>query len=86
MTTLERRFHADAKARWPRVSWRRYAPVTIQAHPDHKSTWFAPFLNIERKFIVIIEDRPNFPYRVYGQNGALYEHQGYTVLDLQKAA
>ena len=84
LTSLERRFHRDVKQILPHLSWRRYHPVTIRAHPEHKSTWYAPFLNIPHKLIAIIEHRDDFPYRVYGQNGDLYARHGYTVLDFSE--
>src|SRR5574337_545657 len=81
LTPLEVRFHRESRSRFPVVSWRRYHPVTIRAFPDiSPSTWYVPFLNLQHKLIVVIEDRPDFPYRIYGQNWKLYAKQGYTVL------
>jgi len=57
--------------------------VTIQVG-ESRSTWYAPFLCVAKKLIVVIQDREEFPYRIYGQNRALYERQGYTVLDFSE--
>lgn len=84
-TLAERRFHQEAKARWPHARFRRYAPVSIVVHAVFgPSIWYAPFLCRPKKLIVILADRPDFPYRVYGQNTALYASQGYTVLDFSE--
>src|SRR5574337_599995 len=83
-TPLEAKFREEAR-RWPSVSWRRYHPVTIRPFADSgPSTWYAPLLCVARKLIVVLEDRPEFPYRVYGQNCDLYARQGYTVLDFSE--
>ena len=84
LTPLEQRFDKEKRVRWKGVTWKRYAPVTIQVHTDHKSTWFAPFLCVNKKLIVVIENRPDFPYRIYGQNAGLYARHGYTVLDFSE--
>ena len=84
LTPLEQRFDTEKRKRWKGLKWHRYAPVTIQAHPDHKSTWFAPFLCVDKKLIVVIDNRPEFPYRIYGQNASLYGRHGYTVMDFSE--
>ena len=84
LTPLEQQFDTEKRKRWKGLNWHRYAPVTIQAHPEHKSTWFAPFLCLDKKLIVVIQDRPEFPYRIYGQNTALYARHGYTILDFSE--
>ena len=81
LTLKEQRFYQEVKKKWPALSWRRYAPVTIQTHPEHKSTWFAPFLCIARKLVVVMEERKEFPYTISGRNLDLYARHGYTVLD-----
>ena len=82
LTPLENQFWAEARTRWPSVSWRRYAPVSIPGHRElGPSIWYAPFLCADKKLIVVIEDRPEFLYRVFGDNWALYAQHGYTVLD-----
>lgn len=83
LTADERRFKTLANARWPRLSWRRYHPISIPGDRDLRgmNVWFAPFYNVKVKLIVCISEREDFPYRVYGQNHALYERHGYTVLD-----
>ncbi|TAN40586.1 MAG: hypothetical protein EPN22_17275 [Nitrospirae bacterium] len=48
------------------------------------SVWYAPFYHAKSKTIIVIDDRPDFPYRIYGQNRALYERQGYTLLDFSE--
>lgn len=85
LTPAEVRFSQEGRRRWPTVSWRRYHPITIRAFEDcGPSTWYAPFLNIHRKVIVILEHRDDFPYRIYGRNYGLYAQQGYTVLDFSE--
>lgn len=92
LTALEARFYAEAKSRGPSLRWRRYAPVTIRPFADGgPCTWYAPFLCLPKSLIVILEDRPDFPYRIYGQAGvtlsnlrSLYERHGYTVLDFSE--
>jgi very-short-patch-repair endonuclease len=84
LTPLERRFDTEKRRRWKTLHWHRYAPITIQAHPEHKSTWFAPFVCVEKKVVVVIEDRHDFPYRIFGQNRALYARHGYTILDFSE--
>ncbi len=84
LTPLEERFFHEAHHRWPHLSWRRYHPVTLRIRQDLPSTWYAPFLSKDKKLIVVIEDRPDFPYRVYGQNFHLYAANGYTVFDFSE--
>jgi len=84
LTPLEQRFDKEKRQLWKGLHWHRYAPVTLQVHPLHKSTWFAPFLCVEKKLIVVIQDREDFPYRIYGQIHKLYAQHGYTVLDFSE--
>lgn len=85
LAPIERRFYQEAKARWPGVRFRRYAPVEITVHSYFgPSVWYAPFLCRPSKLIVVIQDRDKFPYRIYSQNRALYEQHGYTVLDFSE--
>ena len=84
LTLDEQRFDVEKRKRWKGVNWKRYAPVTIQAHPEHKSTWFAPFLCVEKKLVVVISDRPEFPYRIYGHHVGFYGRHGYTILDFSE--
>lgn len=81
---LETRFLNEARTHWPSLLWRRYAMITIQAITGHPSVWFAPFLCTKKKLIIVLENRDDMPYRVYGQNRALYERHGYTVLDFSE--
>ena len=85
LTLNERRFVAEVRRRFPSVTWRRYHPISTPGDPDLKpkvpSVWYAPFYNAKANLIVCISEREDFPYRVYGQNRALYERHGYTVMD-----
>lgn len=83
LTPLESCFKKEARTRWPAIHWRHYHPVTIRVH-EQPSTWYAPFLCVEKKLIVVIQDREDFPYRIYGQNRDLYGRHGYTVLDFSE--
>ena len=80
LTLNERRFQEEVKARFPKVSWRRYHPVTIKVH-EQGSTWYAPFLCVEKKVVVVVEGRKEFPYTLSGRNYELYAKHGYTILD-----
>lgn len=84
LTSLESTFLQEARQKWPSVTWRRYAMVTIPVIEGHPSVWYAPFLHTKKRLIVILDDRPDFPYRIYGQNRALYERHGYTILDFSE--
>lgn len=85
MTPIEIRFHREAKTRWPHIRFRRYAPAEITVHLYFgPSVWYAPFLCRPKKLIVVIQDRDDFPYRIYGQNRDLYSRYGYTVLDFSE--
>lgn len=85
LTPLESRFWSESRSRWPSVHWKRYAPVSIRIHPElGPSIWYAPFLCADKKLIVVIEDRPDFPYRIFGENWALYAKHGYTLLDFSQ--
>jgi very-short-patch-repair endonuclease len=79
----EAKFWNEARTRFPKAHWRRYAPIGITIH-DHVSVWYAPFYCAKAKLIVCIADRAEFPYRIYGQNRALYERHGYTILDFSE--
>lgn len=83
LTPLELCFWKEARTRWPKLHWRRYHPVTIKIH-ERPSTWYAPFYCTDRKLIVVIQDREEFPYRIYGQNRDLYTRHGYTVMDFSE--
>lgn len=48
------------------------------------SVWYAPFYHAETKTIIVLDDRSDFPYRIYGQNRDLYARYGYTVLDFSE--
>ena len=85
MTPLEARFYREAHQRWPNRRFRRYAPISVTVFEAFgPSVWYAPFLCRPKKLIVVIDDRSDFPYRIYGQNRALYERHGYTVLDFSE--
>lgn len=85
MTPLECRFHREAKARWPRLRFRRYAPVEIMVHPYFgPSIWYAPFLCRPKKLIIVIESRQDFPYTISGRNSSLYSRHGYTIMDFSE--
>jgi hypothetical protein len=84
LTLLESRFWSESTSRWPSVHWKRYAPITIRVHPYAPSIWYAPFLCADKKLIVVIEDQPDFPYRIFGENWALYAAHGYTLLDFSQ--
>lgn len=92
LTPLERRFWDESHARWPGQRFRRYADIAVYPLAGTvgamlskaPSVWYAPFYHAKSKTIIVIEDRPDFPYRVYGQNWKLYASHGYTILDFSE--
>lgn len=85
LTPNESRFFTESHARWPGVRFRRYAPVSIAlVVGERPSVWYAPFLCRPKKLVIVFDHRPECPYRLYGENRALYAQHGYTVLDFSE--
>lgn len=91
LTPNEARFWAASHQRWLGERFRRYHDISI--HPTGTigvmlstapSVWYAPFYHAKSRTIIVIDDRPDFPYRLYGQNAGLYARHGYTVLDFSE--
>jgi hypothetical protein len=91
LTPRERRFWKETHTRWPGVRFRRYSKIPVTPTgtvgtilSDRPSVWYAPFYHAKSKTMIVIDHRLEFPYRVYGQNRALYKRHGYTVLDFSE--
>lgn len=90
LTPNEARFWRESHPRWPTERFLRYHDVSIQGSgigamlSTAPSVWYAPFYHAKTRTIMVIDDRPDFPYRVYGQNAALYARHGYTTLDFSE--
>lgn len=91
LTPNEARFWQESHRRWPGERFRRYHDISIiptgtigAILSRHPSVWYAPFYHAKTKTILVIDDRPDFPYRVYRQNQDLYARHGYTVLDFSE--
>ena len=87
LTPNEQRFWKESHTRWPGVRFRRYHDIPLKPTgigailSKAPSVWYAPFYHAKSKTIIVVDDRPDFPYIIYGQNAKLYVQQGYKVVD-----
>ena len=90
LTLNEQRFWKESHERWPGIRLRRYHDISLTPTgigailSKAPSVWYAPFYHAKSKTIIVIDDRPDMPYRIYGQNAKLYNQHGYKVLDFSE--
>lgn len=90
LTVNEQRFWKEAHERWPEIRLRRYHDISLTPTgigtilSKAPSVWYAPFYHAKSKTIIVVDNRPDFPYVVHGHNTKLYVQQGYKVVDFSE--